>query len=177
MSEIIKNINKIKRITPFKESVIEWDIQGKNLEINITGDEIHIVSLLKLILRETKLYKFNYYRISPYKVIKLYYRKQNKNIFKIQFHDARYYYKYNQKDLITTTNGLSVNGQINIFIPDFLEICVLMRLLDKEENGYKLISSIETTRSVCEYIQKKTHLEYNFSKMIDKGYIIPERLY
>lgn len=169
-------INKIKRTTPFKESIIEWDIQGKNLDINITGDDIHIISLLKLILREAKLYEFNYYRISPYKVSKLYYKKQNKNIFKIQFHDARDYYKYNEKDLITTTNGLSVSGQINIFIPDFLEICVLMRLLDKEENGFKLISSIETTVSVCEYIQKKTYLEYNFTNMINKGYIVPKRL-
>lgn len=170
--------NIIKRTTPSKESIIEWSVTGKNIEINITGDEIHYMSLLKLILRETKLYNFKYHRVSPFKLRKRHHIRTRNYDFQLQFIDIKDNYKLKKQILLTTTNSSSsVLGNITMFIPDFLELCTLEGYLERGEDGYNLIEDIECTGSICTYIQQRQNAKPNSSKVIDRGFTVPKSYY
>lgn len=79
--------------------------------------------------------------------------------------------KHKSDVIITATNSMLMEvGEYEIFIPDFLELCVERKLLERNGNEYKLIRSLDSEIEKCEYVYN----EFTLEELKEKDYIIPD---
>jgi hypothetical protein len=171
--KLIKSIttqktNKIRRTQT--GSIIEHKIDNMDLCFEITNNPMNLRVALNLLLHETELYNFKYERVSPFKITKEYNKDKQGHIFTIDFIDIRS--KENvSTELLRTDRAMRLDGKYKIFIPDFLEICTKLGILERNEKGYKLIiHNLSNVMNGCEYINEKS-LE---KELESKGYLIPK---
>lgn len=119
---------KLKR----NESIIEWNIEGKNITIKVSNKPCSILTLFKIILEQTELNNYKYNRVSPYKIYKKGYTQEDGHIFILEFYDIKNDMKLNEVELIRTDKSLAFEGEITMFIPDFIDLCVERSILKKE---------------------------------------------
>jgi hypothetical protein len=170
-----KDIQKTNRISRMSrsglESIIEWNIEDKEIEITVSNHPINIVPLLKLILRETELYNYEYHRVSPYRLTRVYDTERCSHIFTFSFVDIRdEEFKITSQELMVTDKAMCIEGKIKIFIPDFLEICVERHMLARNGDRYELLKRLDNVFNNCRYIKSKPSISY----LESKGFIIPE---
>lgn len=164
--------NKIaKRLSNGEESIIEWNICDKEITISVSSNPIALISLLKLILKETELYNYKYHRIAPYKLTRIYDTEKLKHVYTFSFVDVRSEdYEIISKEIIITDKNMGVEGKFKMFIPDFLEICAEKNLLKRDGDEYILNRNLSKAFNSCRYIKSKPSEDELWSK----GFIIPE---
>jgi hypothetical protein len=167
----IERTNRIKRVSGSgRESVIEWNvIDNKNIEIRVKNNPVNLVTLLKIILRETALYDYKYHRVSPYKIVKEYDTLRCGHVYSMEFIDIKDDFKVKKNEVLITDRSMSIEGALNLFIPDMLEICVERSLLKRNGDGYILNRNLD---GVTDYIYLKNKPSIRTLEM--NGFIITE---
>lgn len=159
--------NRIRRNTT--GSVLEYEIKDKELRFEITEHPMFLATVCKMVLEETELYNYKYERVSPFKINKGYNPGIPGHVISIDFIDIRT--KENvHNELFVTDKAMRLSGEYKIFIPDFLEVCVKLGILRRDENGYKLNKKLNSMKD-CEYIQDTTSDKY----LLSRGYTIPTK--
>ena len=163
--------NIIKKTTVSKNvSFIEFKLKGLEIDFNIVGYPMNLCSVLKILLRENKLYKYNYTRKSPFKIVKEFDKDKQAHSFNLNFIDINTYEKQD-KELISTNNCMQIVGEHKMFIPDLLELCVDRNLLKRAGNGYELISNLDMYD--WEYVNEIPKMPSR-EELKSEGYIIPK---
>lgn len=158
----------------YKDSIIEYNIDGKYIKFSIEKNGISLWSLIKILLKETNIVDFKYTRISPYKIT---FKKDEKDyVYSIRFIDVKDNCLAKEQEIIKINReaGDTVStGKYRIFIPDLLELCVYNKIL-KKISDEKFIVSINLNTSdmrEIEYIHKKPSRK----KLERMGYTVPRR--
>lgn len=152
-------------------SRVKWKIEGLKLKINLSKANMGLTGVLKILLNETKIHEtLNYNRISPFKLDREYRKDLKKHVWTMNYIDMRDL-KHKSDVIITATNSMLMEvGEYEIFIPDFLEVCVERKLLERNGNEYKLIRSLDSEIEKCEYVYN----EFTLEELKEKDYIIPD---
>lgn len=169
--ELVKpnKANIIRKIETSHDIIIQYDIKNLMIKFNVIG-KIHIVNLLKILLHETKLYEYEYTRVSPFKLERKYIFENMNHVWLLDFINIKTLENI-RKEIIKCDKDMKFEGYCEMFIPDFLELCVERNLLQRVDRGYKLIKKIDKVMDHCEYI-KGDYFIYN---LIQKGYVIPNK--
>lgn len=159
----ISNVNVVSRL--------KWNIEGLMLKINLSKANMGLIGVLKILLNETKIHEtLNYNRVSPFKLDRVYRKDIQKHVWTMNYIDMRDL-KHKSDIIITATNSMLMEvGEYELFIPDFLEVCVERKLLERNGNEYKLIRSLDSEIEKCEYVYN----EFTLEELKEKDYIIPD---
>lgn len=159
----ISNVNVVSRL--------KWNIEGLMLKINLSKANMGLIGVLKILLNETKIHEtLNYNRVSPFKLDRVYRKDIQKHVWTMNYIDMRDL-KHKSDILIEANKSLQMEvGEYEIFLPDFLELCVERKLLERNGNEYKLIRSLDSEIEKCEYVYD----EFTLEELEERGYTIPE---
>lgn len=159
----ISNVNVVSRL--------KWNIEGLMLKINLSKANMGLIGVLKILLNETKIHEtLNYNRVSPFKLERVYRKDIQKHVWTMNYIDIRDL-KHKSDILIEANKSLQMEvGEYEIFLPDFLELCVERKLLERNGNEYKLIRSLDSEIERCEYVYD----EFTLEELEERGYTIPE---
>lgn len=172
IKEEVKKTNRIRRMSDSgNECVIEWDIDGNMIKFSVDGDPLDIQALVKILLHETEVYDYKYDRISPFKLERRVDTENRKHKFVMRFIDIKDDFKEVEKVLLETGDNMNIVGVYEMFIPDFLELCVERRVLDRKRSGYVIARDLERGMKYCTYIPCKPSVR----ELTQKGFIIPEK--
>lgn len=166
--------NRIRRTNTIgTSSIIEYECNKSNniLKIRIEENPIQMNMLTRILLHDENILNHKYERISPFRVSRDFIKTEC-HIWNIEFvniiNDS-----IEENEIIRTDKDMMLMGEYEVFLPDFLEICVERGLLSRDKNGYKLIYDISSGICDCEYIQPKKEL--TIGDLMSRGFIIPEK--
>lgn len=165
---------RIKRINTLGvKSIIEWECNKKNntLVMRIEENPIDMNTLTRILLHDEEILNHKYERISPFKVSREF-KKMESHIWNIEFVNIRNN-NLEKTEIIRTDKDMMLMGEYEVFLPDFLEVCVERGLLCRDKTGYKLIYDISRGICDCEYIQPKK--EFTIGELKNSGFVIPEK--
>lgn len=167
----VEKTNRISRISGSgKESIIEYDIEENEICFNISKNPINLSTVLKILLHETELFNYKYERVSPFKLNRKYDGDEQGHIFTLNFIEIRTF-EIQTVELLKTDRCMNVLGSLRMFIPDFLELCVERNILQRVDNGYKVIKKLHEPMEYCTYLKSKPSIR----QLEKEGFIIPDK--
>jgi hypothetical protein len=77
----------------------------------------------------------------------------------MEFIDIKDNFEAKKTKLLETNKSMQVEGKLNIFIPDFLEICVERKMLKRDGDGYILNRNLDSIGDDYTYLKNKPSIK------------------